>query len=51
MKKWKIEFRGFAYVEADTEDEAKELLENGETVYDETEQDDPVEVEEFIIEF
>jgi len=51
MKKWKIEFRGFSYVEAETEDEAKEMFENSETIYDETEQDSPVEVDEFIIEF
>lgn len=50
MKKWKIEFRGYAYVEADTEDEAKEMFENGVTMYDETEQDKPVEVAEFEIE-
>ncbi len=50
MKKWRIEFRGFGYVEADTEEEAREMFENGETVYEETEQDEPKEVDEFIVE-
>ena len=50
MAKWKIKFRGFGYVEADTMEEAREMFENGETVYEETEQDEPVEVDEFEVE-
>ena len=50
MAKWKIEFRGFGYVEADTMEEAREMFENGETIYEETEQDEPVEVDEFEVE-
>lgn len=49
MKKWKVKIEGFAYVEADTEDEAIELFDNGEAYYDEFEKS-AEEVDEFIIE-
>lgn len=48
MRKWKVKFEGFAYVEADTEDEAIELYDNGETIYEEFETD-AEEIEEFIV--
>ena len=38
MSKWKVEFKGFAYVEADTKEEAEEMFDNGETCYEEKEQ-------------
>ena len=50
MAKWRINYEGFAFIEADTMEEAREMFENGETVYEETEQDEPIEIGEFEIE-
>lgn len=47
--KYKIYFSGFAYVEADSEEEAKDLYYMGDTTYEETVIDDIEEVNEFII--
>ena len=49
MAKWKIKFRGFAYVEADTQGEAEEMYEEGEVIYEEKEVHSE-EVEEFKVE-
>ena len=38
MAKWKVEFKGFAYIEADTQEEAEEMFDNDETYYEEKEQ-------------
>ena len=48
--KYKIPFTGFAYVEADSPEEALDLAEGGDTFYEETEFENPVEVDEFTIE-
>ena len=37
MAKWKVSFKGFAYVEADTQEEAEEMYEEGGIVYEEKE--------------
>ncbi len=50
MNKYKVSFHGFAYVEADTPEEAREAAEDGREDYMEREYDDPVEVEEFFVE-
>lgn len=47
MAKWKVEFNGFAYVEADTQEEANEKYDSGDTVYEESFPSDPEEIEEF----
>lgn len=47
--KYKVNFSGFAYVEAESEQEAKELFQNDEVEYMETEIDSTEEVDEFII--
>lgn len=47
--KYKIYFSGFAYVEADSEEEAENLCKIGEAIYDEQWIDDIEEVNEFII--
>ena len=49
MAKYKIAFSGFAYVEADDEEEAKENLEDGGEVYMEYTMDSVVEVDSFDI--
>lgn len=50
MAKWRIDYKGFAFIEADTLEEAKEMFENGESSYEEQEDDEPVEVDDFEIE-
>lgn len=49
MAKFKVAFSGFAYVEADDAEKAKELFQNDEVDYMETEIDTAVEVDEFVI--
>lgn len=49
MAKYKVAFSGFAYVEADDEEEAKELFQNDEADYMETEIDSAEEVDEFFV--
>lgn len=48
--KYKFEFSGFAYVEADSEEEAKAKYEDDDVVYSETNLDDYGEVPEFHVE-
>lgn len=45
--KYKVNFSGFAYVEADSEEEAKELAQEDYTIYCEWEYGDVEEVDEF----
>lgn len=47
--KYKVNFSGFAYVEAENEQDAKELFQNDEVEYMETEIDSAVEVDEFFV--
>ena len=47
MKKYKVPFTGFAYVEAESEAEALEYALNGNTIYEEQEWEDAKEVSEF----
>ena len=49
MAKYKVCFSGFAYVEADDEQEAKEKLEDREEAYMEYAMDSVEEVDEFIV--
>lgn len=44
MKKYKLPFHGFVYVEAENEDEALEKADDGETVYGEKEWEPAEEV-------
>ena len=50
MAKYKVYFSGFAYVEADSEDEAKELVDEDMEVYSECYYTSVEEVDEFEIE-
>jgi hypothetical protein len=49
--KYKVSFSGFAYVEADSEDEAIELYQNDTIVYSEQDVDLVETVDEFSIEW
>ena len=51
MAKYKVAFSGFAYVEADDEEEAEDKMEMREEVYCEYSFDSVEEVEEFAISF
>ena len=50
MRRYKVEFKGFAYIEAHTEGEAIEKLYDDDCVYTELEEPIAVEVEEFEVE-
>lgn len=50
MAKWRIDYKGFAFIEADTLEEAEEMFKNGESSYEERESEEPVKVDDFIIE-
>ncbi len=50
MGKYKVEYSGFAYVDADSEDEANDKYEMGDTVYEESGIDSTEEVDEFTVE-
>lgn len=50
MKKWKVKFSGYAYVEANDEESAEEAFQDDREVYKETVCDDVSEVDEFIVE-
>jgi len=47
--RYKVSFSGFAYVEADSKEEAEEKALDGETVYEETEIVQTEEVDEFTV--
>lgn len=51
MKKYKVSFSGFAYVEADSPEEAEELFHEEETavVYSEYQADSVEEVDDFVV--
>ena len=49
MAKYKVNYSGFAYVEADTPEEAEDIYEHF-SVYEETQIDSVEEVDEFIVE-
>ena len=49
--KYKVNFRGFAYIEADSEEEAREkVLYEDDAIYSETQVDNIEEIEEFVVE-
>ena len=50
MTKYKVNYSGFAYVEADSEEEAKELFYDGEEIYKEWEVTDVEEVDDYLVE-
>ncbi len=50
MAKYKVGFSGFAYVEADDENEAMDIYQSGETIYEENEIGEVIEVDEFTVE-
>lgn len=50
MRKYKVEFKGFAYIEAHTEGEAIEKLYDGDYAYAEYEEAGATEVEELEVE-
>nr|DAE46730.1 MAG TPA: Protein of unknown function (DUF1381) [Caudoviricetes sp.] len=47
--KYTVAFTGFHYVEADSEEEAMEKVDDDDTVYSEYSYKDPVEVDEFTV--
>jgi hypothetical protein len=49
MAKYKVTFSGFCYVEADSEDEAKEKADDGEYAFSEYGFDSVEEVDEFVV--
>ena len=50
MAKYKISFSGFAYVEADTEEDALELFDDDLDIFREQRIDSVTEVDEFMVE-
>ncbi len=50
MARYKVEFSGFAYVEADSKEEAQELFENDDCIYSERDIDGIVTIKEFGVE-
>ena len=50
MAKYKVYFSGFAYVEADSAEEAEEIYHDGYTYYEEQQVDEVEEVDEFFVE-
>jgi len=50
MARYKVEFSGFAYVEAESGDVAIEKYQSGDTVYEENEVGEVVTVDEFFVE-
>ena len=49
--KYKVNFSGFAYVEADSKEKAKEkVLYEDDAIYSETQVDNIEEIEEFVVE-
>lgn len=50
MAKYKISFSGFAYVEADTEEDALELFDDDLDIFREQRIDSVTEVDEFVVE-
>ena len=51
MKKYKVMFSGYAYVEASDEDDARDVFDNEMEVYKEISVDVIEEVDEFLFEF
>ena len=49
--KYKVCFSGFAYVEAENEENAQEIYEDGDIQYEETEVTEIFEVDEFRVNF
>ena len=49
--RYKVKFSGFAYVEADSADEAEECFDNDEVAYKETSVDSIEEVDDFVMEW
>ena len=49
MAKYKVYFSGFAYVEADSEEDAVEIYHDGYTDYEEQQVDEVEEVDEFVV--
>lgn len=50
MAKYKVNFSGFAYVEAGDENEAMDMYQSGDTVYEENEVGEVIEVNDFTVE-
>ena len=51
MKKYKVTFSGFAYVEAHDKEEAIINFELGSAFYEEIEKDEAVEIDECVVDF
>lgn len=49
MAKYKVCYEGFAYVEADSEEEARELFEDEDFAYREQEVTEITEVDDFLV--
>lgn len=51
MARYKVCYSGFVYVEAEDETEALELAQDGMTIYEEMEWEDPEEIDDFAMFF
>lgn len=51
MGKYKVNYSGFVYVEADSEDDAINMAQDDDTVYEEKNWGNATSVEEFIVEW
>jgi hypothetical protein len=51
MAKYKVCYSGFAFVEADSKEEAEEIYDEGLSVYDEWAIDEVEEVDDFVVHF
>lgn len=49
--RYKVKFSGFAYIEADSEDETEERFDDDEFAYKETSIDSIEEVDDFVVEW
>lgn len=49
MAKYRVKYSGFVYVEADNIEEAEEMYDEGDTIYEESQIDGIEEVDEFAV--
>lgn len=50
MSKYRVDFTGFVYVEADSPEEALDIAQDGEGIYEEQNWEHAQEIDDFIVE-